>query len=184
MENKEKINYNNLREHLELLLNIQGIPYIQNVRKELNTLNQFVLENVPAETVLELIGKLIYIKKHKNYANDKFWIGCAVNLADAYSYRVKIETVYSAIAPPEEKPKPTPRPEPIKETEIDLVALWSEFLKFSKTKLTTTRFEQLMNQKWSEKDSVILIETKDEFLIQFVSKYFRETHKVEVKVHE
>jgi hypothetical protein len=187
MENKPT--YTNLREQLKLLLIFNSIEYICNERKEIGAVNNFAMENVPADTVLELIAKLIYIKKHKNYVTDKFWIGCAVNLADAYSYRVKIETVYSAIAPPEEKPKPVPRQDqviddPPSPPELDLVEAWSNFMQFAKQILMTQRFEQLMNLKWLEKDQAIFIETKDEFLINFVKKYFFENHKVEVKVHE
>ncbi len=94
-----ELTYLNIRENLKLILAMQGITYIFNTQKELNAINKFTMEGFTPDYVIELIGKLIYIKRNAKFRKDSFWQGCAVNLSDAYNYRVKIETVYPTIAP-------------------------------------------------------------------------------------
>ncbi|HRG77844.1 MAG TPA: hypothetical protein PLX69_25010 [Leptospiraceae bacterium] len=93
-----ELTFLNLRENLKLLLGMQNITYIFNTQKELNAINKFTMEGFKPDYVIELIGKLIEIKRHAKFKKDSFWQGCAVNLSDAYNYRVKIETVYPTIA--------------------------------------------------------------------------------------
>ena len=100
-----ELTFLNLRENLKLLLGMQNITYIFNTQKELNAINKFALEGFTPDYVIELIGKLIEIKRHTKLGKENFWKGCAVNLSDVYAYRVKIETVYPTIAPPSSFPK-------------------------------------------------------------------------------
>lgn len=94
-----ELTFLNLRENLKLLLGMQNITYIFSTQKELNAINNFTMEGFKPDYVIELIGKLIEIKRHTKLGKENFWKGCAVNLSDVYAYRVKIETVYPTIAP-------------------------------------------------------------------------------------
>lgn len=94
-----ELTFLNLRENLKLLLGMQNITYIFSTQKELNAINNFTMEGFKPDYVIELIGKLIDIKRHAKLGKENFWKGCAVNLSDVYAYRVKIETVYPTIAP-------------------------------------------------------------------------------------
>ena len=100
-----ELTFLNLRENLKLLLGMQNITYIFDTQKELNAINKFTMEGFKPDYVIELIGKLIEIKRHSKLGKENFWKGCAVNLSDVYAYRVKIETVYPTIAPPSSFPK-------------------------------------------------------------------------------
>lgn len=93
-----ELTYLNITENLKLLLEMQGRSYIYDVRKEASAITKFTMEGFKPDYVLELIGKLIEIKRHSKLGKENFWKGCAVNLSDAYAYRVKIETVYPTIA--------------------------------------------------------------------------------------
>jgi len=99
-----ELTFLNLRENLKLLLGMQNITYIFSTQKELNAINKFTMEGFKPDYVIELIGKLIEIKRHNKLGKENFWKGCAVNLSDVYAYRVKIETVYPTIAPPSSFP--------------------------------------------------------------------------------
>ena len=103
-----ELTFLNLRENLKLLLGMQNITYIFDTKKELNAINKFTMEGFKPDYVIELIGKLIEIKRHTKLGKENFWKGCAVNLSDVYAYRVKIETVYPTIAPPSSFPKSPP----------------------------------------------------------------------------
>ena len=100
-----ELTFLNIRENLNLLLRMQNITYIFDTKKELNAINKFTMEGFKPDYVIELIGKLIEIKRHAKLGKENFWKGCAVNLSDVYAYRVKIETVYPTIAPPSSFPK-------------------------------------------------------------------------------
>lgn len=111
------MNFNDLRDNVKTLLSMQGVPYIADQRKELNALNAFMMDGHTPEYVCELLGMLIKIKKHPDYAKDKFWIGAGINIAGAHSYQVQIRTVYSNLFPEMEKVKiepasPNEKPDP------------------------------------------------------------------------
>lgn len=91
-----EINFLGLSAHLSTLLAFNGFQYIYDLRKENSAINKFMQDGFSADYVVELIGKLIQIKKHSKLSKEVFWQGCAINIADAYSYRVKIETVWNS----------------------------------------------------------------------------------------
>ncbi len=168
------MNYLDLKAQLIQLLESHQIPYIYNIRKESNALQKFVNENYTAEYVLELIQKLIYIKKHKYYSEDPFWIGCCVNLSDAYSYKEKIETVYLKIAPK----KVTQAFVSKAKTEEEKL---KEFLDYVKEKFPKQRVEKFLEVKFEFHAGKLYHNCKDEFNKKVIETYFRKIHSQDVK---
>jgi hypothetical protein len=186
----------NIRENLQLLLTMQGLSYIADTRKELNAITKFTMEGFTPDYAFGLIAKIIAIKQHPNYKKDFFWIGCAVNLSDAYSYRVKIETVYPTLPieqPHTKVPFPTKR---IREgdtseystinensgvrsnTEDVELGAWKHFIEWSKSHLTRSSVEILLSIEIEiDGRSITIRHDLSEFLRQIVIKFFHEEIK-------
>lgn len=98
METKSSVTFLNLSANLQMLLALNGFQYIFDLRKENAAINKFMQDGLSAYYVVDLIGKLINIKRHPKLSKEIFWQGCALNIADVYSYRVKIETVWETIS--------------------------------------------------------------------------------------
>ncbi|MBK8397476.1 MAG: hypothetical protein IPL26_19860 [Leptospiraceae bacterium] len=154
-----QLTYLNLRENLKLMLAMQGITYIFDTQREFNAINKFVNAEFTADYVIELIGKLIYIKRHAKFRKDSFWQGCAVNISDAYNYRVKIETVYPTISTGGQT---TPIRQtvvtdcPVGSYPLTNVDPWQNFLNWSK-KLTQSTQAEIAKMTAISDDKMILI---------------------------
>ncbi|EMN91318.1 hypothetical protein [Leptospira weilii] len=104
-DSASEVTYSNLLSRVESLLSERQKTYIQKPGMESKALNQFMLANIPAKKVLELIEKIIDIRRHPKMKLDPFWIGATENVSGAYSYMQKIDTVHSALWPEAEKKK-------------------------------------------------------------------------------
>lgn len=199
-----KISFLNIRENIKLLLGMQGVQYICDTRKELNAINKFTMEGFTPDYVLELIGKLIEIKRHAVWGKDYFWKGCAVNLSDVYAYRVKIETVYSAITFPDPIPSTRAKVENFQPTTQSKDAInrvstamatttldgqhpidsWNKFLQWSKSRLTRSSYaiiERLQVSIHVDGKSIRILYDPEmeihEYLKQLIYKFFNEEIK-------
>lgn len=114
---------------------MQGVQYIADQRKEMNALNAFMMDGHTPEYVCELIGMMIRIKRHPEYAKDKFWIGAGINIAGAYSYQVQIRTVYSSLYP-EMKKTETETSSSLSLENADSPTVWKAFLDWCPTLLS------------------------------------------------
>lgn len=186
---KVELTYLSLRENLKLLLEMQGIQYICDTRKELNAITKFTMESFTPDYVMELIGKLIQIKHNSKLGKDVFWQGCAINLSDVYAYRVKIETVYPTIASPNSHPSPLGKgitpiipDNPDKDGER-FKDPWQTFLTWAKSNLSRQSNELLQTVKVEINGDMIVIPQKlDNFLQRIITKFFTEEMKPAVEV--
>ncbi|EPG82301.1 hypothetical protein [Leptospira santarosai] len=99
--------------------------YFRSIQKETIALNQFMTNGIPASKVLDLLEKLIAIRKHPKFQKESFWMSATENISGAYAYMHKIETVYAAIWPEAEKRK---KEQNLKDPKLG----WKGFLEFSK----------------------------------------------------
>lgn len=170
-----QLTFLNLRENLKLLLEMQGLPYIHDSKKELNAINKFTMDGNTPDYVIELIGKLIKIKRHDKLGKEMFWKGCAINLSDVYAYRVKIETVYYGMSfpnPPNTQvgvenfqPNTTNKP--------NSIPTWDDFLLFSK-KLTLSSQAEIVKMSAVMDDKLILITgDPEDSLMSLITNYWK-----------
>jgi hypothetical protein len=128
----ESLNFTNIQEAVQKLLEQKKVPYIKIPLKESQALNKFVLDGSIPKRILELIRKLVEIKSHPKYVRDNFWIGAAVNIAGAYSFQVQIETTYETI-----KPREVVSTLPVTKSES-----WQDFLSYLEAKFPPNRVEE------------------------------------------
>lgn len=148
-----QITYLNLREHVSSFLKSKNIPYIKDIRKEINACNQFMEMDENPKVVMELISKLIEIKKHFKYSQDKFWVGCAINVHCALSYRVQIETVYLSIAPHDNDMDVAIMDKSGNDNNIATkTKTWADFLKWARMHTTESRFKEFENLQVEQND--------------------------------
>lgn len=94
----EKPDYLDLVSHVETLLRSMGRKYFSDPRKEVRALNEFMMLGKSAEDILDLIQKLVLIRREYRenslLRSDTFWMNATENIAGALSYWQKIETVF------------------------------------------------------------------------------------------
>lgn len=120
-----EVTYSNLLSVVESFLKSRERSYITKPGAEERALNQFMLANIPAIKVIELIEKLIDIRRHPKLKLESFWISATENVSGAYSYMQKIETVHASIWPEAQKRK---EEQNLKDPKLG----WKGFLEFSK----------------------------------------------------
>lgn len=144
--------------------------YFKSTQKETIALNQFMTNGIPASKVLDLLDKLISIRKHPKFGKESFWMAATENISGAYAYMHKIETVYAAIWPETEKRK---EEQNLKDPKLG----WKGFLEFSK---------QLNQNLQIEIKNLAIIEKTESKTIQipkcsekaelFIFKFFHESN--------
>ena len=164
METKSSVTFLNLSANLQMLLALNGFQYIFDLRKENAAINKFMQDGISADYVVDLIGKLIAIKRHHLHGKEVFWKSCAVNIADAYSYRVKIETVWESIKQDREDYKKSL--EESKQTVSNVVVSvepkikksnWKDFLDWTKRNLSSSSIIAFKGLNTEESESEIKI---------------------------
>ncbi len=120
-----EVTYSNLLSVVESFLKSRQRFYFKSLSKETIALNQFMNSGIPASKVLDLLEKLIAIRKHPKFGKESFWMSATENVSGAYAYMQKIETVHASIWPEAEKRK--------EEMNLkDPKRGWRGFLEFSK----------------------------------------------------
>ena len=154
---------------------MQNIPYIKDTRKEINALNAFAMDETKPETILDILGKLIQIKKHPKYSQDKFWIGCAVNIHCVHAYRVQIETVHLSIAPKDNDINVAIIPKTGNDTNVVTKSkTWDDFLKWARMNTAQSRLKEFESLKVEEEGDRVTIYGQEEGMGKLmVEKYFR-----------
>jgi hypothetical protein len=166
-----ELTFLNLRENLKLLLGMQNITYIFDTQKELNAINKFTMEGFKPDYVIELIGKLIEIKRHSKLGKENFWKGCAVNLSDVYAYRVKIETVYPTISTGGQASLPVASRDAIHRVSLPTDP-WETFLHWTK-KLTKSSQAEINQLTAVIQDKLIVVSgNPPEQLQKFITNYW------------
>ncbi|EMO69739.1 hypothetical protein [Leptospira santarosai] len=144
--------------------------YFRSIQKETIALNQFMTNGIPASKVLDLLEKLIAIRKHPKFGKESFWMSATENLSGAYAYMHKIETVYAAIWPEAEKRK---EEQNLKDPKLG----WKGFLEFSK-QLTPNLQIEIKDLPVSEniESRTIQIPKCSEQAERFIFKFFHESN--------
>ncbi|WP_016759377.1 hypothetical protein [Leptospira weilii] len=168
-DSSSEVTYSNLLSRVESFLKERQRPYITKPGMETRALGQFMLANIPAKKVLELIEKLIDIRRHPKLKLEPIWISATENVSGAYSYMQIIETVHFALWPEAEKKK--------EESNLKSPSRgWKGFLEFSK---------QLQRDLCQEIHELDVIENLESHSIQippcsekanmFIGKFFHES---------
>ncbi|MGJ4785681.1 hypothetical protein ACQV5J_16325 [Leptospira interrogans] len=144
--------------------------YFKSTQKETIALNQFMNNGIPASKVLDLLEKLIAIRKHPKFGKESFWISATENISGAYAYMHKIETVYSAVWPDTEKRK---EDQNLKDPKLG----WKGFLEFTK-QLSRDLQSEIKNLPISEntESKTIQIPECSEKARLFIFKFFHESN--------
>ncbi|WP_017851990.1 hypothetical protein ACO1KB_19085 [Leptospira interrogans serovar Szwajizak] len=171
-----EVTYSNLLSQVESFLKARQRPYITKPGMENRALNQFMLANIPAQKVLDLIEKLIDIRRHPKLKTEPYWMSATENVSGAYSYMQKIESVHFAIWPEAEKRKEEKN---LKDPKLG----WKAFLEFSK-QLNRDLFEEIKNLPIKEipETKAIQIPTCTEKAEMFITKFFSESGWKIIKV--
>ncbi|EMO64200.1 hypothetical protein LEP1GSC133_0804 [Leptospira borgpetersenii serovar Pomona str. 200901868] len=145
--------------------------YFRSIQKETIALNQFMNNGIPASKVLDLLEKLIAIRKHPKFGKESFWISATENVAGAYAYMQKIETVYSAIWPEAEKMK---EEQDLRDPKLG----WKGFLEFSKQLLTRSLNDEIKSLSIIEnqESKTIQIPTCSQKAELLIFKFFHESN--------
>ncbi|EMO63347.1 hypothetical protein LEP1GSC133_4487 [Leptospira borgpetersenii serovar Pomona str. 200901868] len=144
--------------------------YFKSLSKETIALNQFMNSGIPASKVLDLLEKLIAIRKHPKFGKESFWMSATENISGAYAYMQKIETVYSAVWPDAEKRK---EEQNLKDPKLG----WIGFLEFSKQ--LNRDLENLIKNlpiKENFDSKTIIIPKCSEKAELFIFKFFHESN--------
>ncbi|WP_032924406.1 hypothetical protein [Leptospira santarosai] len=144
--------------------------YFKSIQKETIAINQFMTNGIPASKVLDLLEKLIAIRKHPKFGKESFWMSATENLSGAYAYMHKIETVHAAIWPEAEKQKEEKN---LRDPKIG----WGGFLEFSKQLSRVLQIE-IKDLPISEniESKTIQIPTCSEQAERFIFKFFHESN--------
>ncbi|WP_199849074.1 hypothetical protein [Leptospira santarosai] len=144
--------------------------YFKSIQKETIALNQFMTNGIPASKVLDLLEKLIAIRRHPKFGKEPFWMSATENISGAYAYMHKIETVYAAIWPDAEKRKEEQK---LKDPKLG----WNGFLEFSK-QLNRDLQNEIKNLLISEniESRTIQIPKCSEKAELFIFKFFHESN--------
>ncbi|PKA03666.1 hypothetical protein [Leptospira ellisii] len=151
-------------------MRIRQRSYFRSIQKETIALNQFMNNGIPAQKVLDLLEKLIAIRKHPKFGKESFWISATENISGAYAYMHKIETVYAAIWPDAEKRK---EEQNLKDPKLG----WKGFLEFSK-QLVSDLKNEITNLPITEnfESKTIQIPKCSEKAELFIFKFFHESN--------
>ncbi|EMM75348.1 hypothetical protein [Leptospira santarosai] len=144
--------------------------YFKSIQKETIALNQFMTNGIPASTVLDLLEKLIAIRKHPKFGKESFWMSATENISGAYAYMHKIETVHAAIWPEAEKQKDEKN---LKDPRLG----WKGFVEFSKQLNRDLKIE-IKDLPVSEniESRTIKIPKCSEQAERFIFKFFHESN--------
>ncbi|UOG33083.1 hypothetical protein MAL01_10485 [Leptospira noguchii] len=144
--------------------------YFKSTQKETIALNQFMTNGIPASKVLDLLEKLIAIRKHPKFGKESFWMSATENISGAYAYMHKIETVYAAIWPDAEKKK---EEQNLKDPKLG----WIGFLEFSK-QIRGSLENEIKNLSIKEDfdSKTIIIPKCSEKVELFIFKFFNESN--------
>ncbi|KXZ27120.1 hypothetical protein AYB33_18130 [Leptospira santarosai] len=145
--------------------------YFKSIQKETIAINQFMTNGIPASKVLDLLEKLIAIRKHPKFGKESFWMSATENLSGAYAYMHKIETVHAAIWPEAEKRK---EEQNLKDPKLG----WKGFLEFSKQIPNRDLQNEIRNLPISENNEskTIHIPKCSEKAELFIFKFFHESN--------
>nr|PJZ92587.1 hypothetical protein CH379_12345 [Leptospira ellisii] len=165
-----EVTYSNLLSVVESFLKSRQRSYFRSIQKETIALNQFMNNGIPAQKVLDLLEKLIAIRKHPKFGKESFWISATENISGAYAYMHKIETVYAAIWPDAEKRK---EEQNLKDPKLG----WKGFLEFSK-QLVSDLKNEITNLPITEnfESKTIQIPKCSEKAELFIFKFFHESN--------
>ncbi|WP_229267281.1 hypothetical protein [Leptospira sp. mild_001] len=144
--------------------------YFRSIQKETIALNQFMINGVPASKILDLLEKLIDIRKHPRLGKEPFWISATENISGAYAYMQKIETVHAALWPHTEKQREERN---LKDPKLG----WKGFLEFSKQLNRDLIFEiENLSIKENFETKTIQVPTCSEKAQLFMIKFFHESN--------
>ncbi|MDI7157172.1 hypothetical protein QMM53_11550 [Leptospira santarosai] len=144
--------------------------YFRSIQKETIALNQFMTNGIPASKVLDLLEKLIAIRKHPKFGKESFWMSATENISGAYAYMHKIETVYAAIWPEVEKRK---EEQNLKDPKLG----WKGFLEFSKQLSRDLQIEikELLISENIESKTIQIPKCSEKAKL-FIFKFFHESN--------
>ncbi len=165
-----EVTYSNLLSVVESFLKSRERSYFRSIQKETIALNQFMNNGIPAPNVLDLLEKLIAIRKHPKFGKESFWISATENISGAYAYMHKIETVHAAIWPEAEKRK---EEQNLKDPKLG----WKAFLEFSR-QLSRELQHEIKNLSIFEntESKTIRIPECSEKAKLFIFKFFHESN--------
>ncbi|TGK23404.1 hypothetical protein EHO98_05175 [Leptospira stimsonii] len=165
-----EVTYSNLLSAVESFLESRQRSYFRSIQKETIALNQFMNNGIPASKVLDLLEKLIAIRKHPKFGKESFWISATENISGAFAYMHKIETVYSAVWPDAEKRK---EEQNLKDPKLG----WKGFLEFSK-QIRGSLENEIKNLSIKEDfySKTIIIPKCSEKVELFIFKFFHESN--------
>ncbi|EKT88067.2 hypothetical protein AYB33_18170 [Leptospira santarosai] len=165
-----EVTYSNLLSTTESFLKSRQRSYFKSIQKETIAINQFMTNGIPASKVLDLLEKLIEIRKHPKFGKESFWMSATENLSGAYAYMHKIETVHAAIWPEAEKRK---EEQNLKDPRLG----WKGFVEFSKQLKPDLQIE-IKNLPITEnlESKTIQIPQCSEKAELFIFKFFHESN--------
>ncbi len=165
-----EVTYSNLLSVVESFLKSRQRSYFRSIQKETIAINQFMNNGIPASKVLDLLEKLIAIRKHPKFGKESFWISATENISGAYAYMHKIETVHAAIWPDAEKQK-------VEQNFKDPKLGWKGFLGFSKQMRGALENEiKNLSIKEDLDSKIIRIPKCSEKVELFIFKFFHESN--------
>ncbi len=165
------VTYSNLLFSVESFLKSRQRSYFKIIQKETIAINQFMTNGIPASKVLDLLEKLIAIRKHPKFGKESFWMSATENISGAYAYMHKIETVYAAIWPEAET---RTEEKNLRDPKLG----WGGFLEFSKQYLNRDLQTEIKNLLISENNEskTIQIPKCSERAERFIFKFFHESN--------
>ncbi len=165
-----EVTYSNLLSVVESFLESRQRSYFKSIQKETIAINQFMTNGIPASKVLDLLEKLIAIRKHPKFGKESFWISATENISGAYAYMQKIETVHASIWPEADRRK---EEQNLKDPKLG----WKGFLEFSKQ--LNRDLENLIKNlpiKENFDSKTIIIPKCSEKAELFIFKFFHESN--------